>query len=153
MSTLKGIEEILRFPVKHHRMSTGKRNITKDTGIVRRVRVCVAQMKQIKRSESPDGYVWRCLNHKGRKKSIRTGSCIENSKPTLRQFVSVINAWSMNLSRKMAAVMAGPTGKTMVDWFNFHPEVGTFWTERNPRVVGGRGHIVQIDATCVSKAK
>ncbi len=76
-------------------------------------------MTQVKRTETPDGYVWRSPKHKGRKKSIRMGSFIEKSKLTLRQFVSVIYARSLNASGRMAAVMTELEGKTLVDWFNF----------------------------------
>ncbi len=69
-------------------------------------------MTQVKRNDTPDGYLWRCPKHKGRTKSIRTGSFIEKSKLTLRQFVPVIYAWSLNASGRMAAVMTGLAEKT-----------------------------------------
>ncbi len=53
----------------------------------------------------------------------------------------------------MAAVMTGLTEKSIVDWYNFCRDVCARWTRRNPRIVGGPGHVVQIDETCVRKAK
>ncbi len=101
--------------------------------------VCNSRMTQIKRKDALDGFVWRCPKHKGRKKSIRKGSLIEKSKLTLRQFISVVYAWSLNASGRMAAVMTGLTEKSIVDWYNFCRDVCAHWTRRNPRIVGGGG--------------
>ncbi len=70
MCSLERIEEVLRTNEKAIEFLREKR-------ILRRLpplsETCDNQMMQVKRNETPDGYVWSRPKHKGRKKSIRRG--------------------------------------------------------------------------------
>ncbi len=135
---------------KSNRIFTRKKDITKIT-------TTMWNLRQPNDASEEKRYTrWLCLevSKAQRKKEInKAGSFIEKSKLTLRQFVSMIYAWSLNASGRMATVMTGLAEETIVDWINFCRDVCVYWTRRNPRIVGGPGHIVQIDETCVSKAK
>ncbi len=54
---------------------------------------------------------------------------------------------------KMAASLTGVTSRIVTDWFNFYRDVCTLKNRRDPQVVGGVGHIVQIDETVVSRGR
>ena len=43
--------------------------------------------------------------------------------------------------------MVGHT--TLTDWFNFQRDLAVDYLAENPVRLGGRGHIVEIDETCV----
>ncbi len=47
----------------------------------------------------------------------------------------------------------GKNSQRNAGWFNFCRDVCTFKNRRDPQVIGGVGHIVQIDETVVSRAK
>jgi len=45
------------------------------------------------------------------------------------------------------------TVHTLPNWFNMHRDLCIDWMRANPPVIGGPGHIVQIDESLISKAK
>ncbi len=114
--------------------------------------LCNRVMTQIKWLDTKDGYVWRCPDHKGQKKSIRTGSCLDKSRLSLQQFLILSFLWSHDVTVKMAEEMAGLAEKAVKTWFNFYEDVCVSWIENNPPIIGGAGHVVQIAEVVVRKA-
>ncbi len=71
----------------------------------------------------------------------------------LDDFVVLTYLWAANATAKLTAEVTGLTKPTVIDWFNFLRDVCAKWMEANPPIVGGVGHVVQIDESVVSKAK
>ncbi len=72
---------------------------------------------------------------------------------TLDQLISLTFLWSHDATPKMAATLTGVTSRAVTDWFNFCRDVCKLKNRRDPQVVGGVGHIVQIDETVVSRGR
>ncbi len=110
-------------------------------------------MTEVKNNEKRDGCLWRCPSHKSEKKSIRRGSFLEKAHVRLDEFVILTYLWGANASVKLTVEVTGLVKTTVIDWFNFLRDVCANWVRANPPIVGGVGHIVQIDESVVSKAK
>ncbi len=70
--------------------------------------------------------MWRCPDHKGRKKSIRVKSFIEKSHLTMAQFISLAYFWSNEIMVKNTVEMTGLSERAVIDWYNFFREVCSF---------------------------
>ncbi|ESN96916.1 hypothetical protein HELRODRAFT_178716 [Helobdella robusta] len=103
-----------------------------------------------------DGYLWRFRNSRCRAtKTIRHGSFYSHSQLSLTNCILMTYFWSMyDVSQAMvASILDLDVGHTLSDWFNLHRDLCIDWARDNPARVGGPGHIVQIDESCISSAK
>ncbi len=114
---------------------------------------CGRSMTEVKDNEKNDGRVWRCPTHKSEKRSIRRNSFLENARVKLDDFVILTYLWAANATVKLTAEVTELSKPTVIDWFNFLRDVCTNWMRDHPPIVGGIGHVVEIDESVVSKAK
>lgn len=91
-----------------------------------------------------DGCVWRCPRHKGRKKSIRSGSFIEKSHFELKKFIELAYFWALSLPSASVEILCNLNNHTVIDYNNFFRDICSRWLIQNPIRLGGVGNIVQI---------
>ncbi|ESN96498.1 hypothetical protein HELRODRAFT_189269 [Helobdella robusta] len=117
---------------------------------------CLADMRFAESALTADGYLWRCRNSRCRAtKTIRHGSFYSHSQLSLTNCILMTYFWSMyDVSQAtVASILDLDVGHTLPDWFNLHRDLCFDWARDNPARIGGPGHIVQIDESCISSAK
>jgi hypothetical protein len=93
-----------------------------------------------------DKYVWRCRICKSTR-SLRENTFFSNSKLELQQLVDLIFYWSQGLDahlffRRHVQVEAK---NTIADWKNFLRDICVDYVVNYPSMIGGDGHVVEID--------
>lgn len=124
-----------------------------DHEIIPKVKMC-DNNHEMKLSFS-DSVRWRCHHRACRKKkAIRCGTWLENSKLPLETVVHFIYAWSEELtSVKFCAKHLNMCQGSTVDWNNYLREVCVWKMTKASRVIGGEGKIVEIDESLFVKRK
>ncbi len=77
-----------------------------------------------------DGVVFRCPTHKGKKKSIRTGSYFEDSHLSLETLLKLALVWAYEMPVTTAMEMTTVASEAAVQWFQFFRDVCTEWKHR-----------------------
>ncbi|CAF3574980.1 unnamed protein product [Rotaria socialis] len=88
-------------------------------------------------ARASDEFVWRCGKCKSTR-TIRHGTFFSNSKLAIRQVLDLTYFWAES---------------TIVDWKNFSRDLCGEHFSRHPVVIGGPGHIVEIDESAWTKRK
>jgi len=101
-----------------------------------------------------DKVTWRCPPKNCRTTtSIRKGSFFERSGLPLDKLIDLIYYWSLELPHAAIQNELQVDKQTVTDWANFLREVCSTELVRNPVRLGGPGHTVAVDETCVAKRK
>ncbi len=100
-----------------------------------------------------DKRAWRCRSHRNFTKTVRYGSFLENSHLQLRDFIMLTHLWSSNGTVKMAGEYLHLSKKTIIVWFKLYRDICSKWMAANQPIIGGVGHIVQVDEAVISRAK
>ncbi|CAF1582719.1 unnamed protein product, partial [Didymodactylos carnosus] len=103
-----------------------------------------------------DGCRWICKERSCRlTRSIRDGTFFSGSKLEMSQILDLMLFWSQGVdSHKFLRRHCGfASNSTIVDWKNFLCDVCAEHFLRNPAVIGGVGHIVEIDESSWTKRK
>ncbi len=87
------------------------------------------------------------------RKTVRYGSFLENSHLKLRDFIMLTHLWSSNGTVKMAGKYLHLSKKTIIVWFKLYRDICSKWMAANQPIIGGAGHIVQVDEAVISRAK
>ncbi len=95
-----------------------------------------------------DQRAWRCQSHR----TVRYGSFLTNSHLKLRDFIMLTYLWSGNSTVKMAGEILHLSKKTIIVWFKLYRNICTKWMATNQPIIGGVGHIVQVDEAVISRA-
>jgi hypothetical protein len=105
-------------------------------------------------SRSLDEFAWRCIICRSTR-TIRDGTFFSNSKLTLRQVMDLMFYWSQGLdSHVFPSRHCGIKGDaTLVDWKNFMRDICVEYCLKNPAMIGGVGHVVEIDESAWAKQK
>ena len=101
-----------------------------------------------------DGWVWRCATCKSTK-TIRHSTFFSNSKLEIRQILHLMCFWSQELDSHsfLRRHCKFVSESTIVDWKNFVRDICGEYFLRHPAVIGGVGHIVEIDESGWTKRK
>lgn len=114
---------------------------------------CVCEMVLGVKSESSDGYVWRCFKCKT-SRSVRCGSWFAKSKLSLKNIVLFTYMWVHKFSHVQVMRETGMSSRTVVDWYNFCREVCcTLIDSLEVEQIGGVGKVVEIDESLFCKRK
>ena len=101
-----------------------------------------------------DGCVFRCSRCRT-KQSVRFGSFFDQIKKPLRLILTVIFFWSSHTP--VTTVLKNLGGdvslKTLIDYYNFVRDVCTGYFRLNPILLGGIGHVVQIDESKIGRKR
>ena len=105
-------------------------------------------------SKSIDKYKWRCRTCKS-SRSLRDGTIFSQSRLTLQQILDLMMYWSQGLdSHKFIKRNINILGDaTIVDWKNFIRDLCVEYFIRHPVIIGGEGHVVEIDESTWTKRK
>ncbi|KAF1754685.1 hypothetical protein GCK72_021249 [Caenorhabditis remanei] len=137
-------------------------------GIIENDRTCVKCLSGMNLNQDSkiihDKHVWRCLpcrrNKESSKISMRAGSFFENLKLTVVEVFYLAAEWIENPSKTVAEVSKqfGISHTTVVEVQEWFRQMTKQWfkreSEANPNMkLGGPGKIVEIDETCVYRAK
>lgn len=106
---------------------------------------CRRPMTEVKdNSYRYDGLVWRCPKHKGNKRSIRAGSCFENTNISAQNIVQLAYCWALSIPSTTMEILCALSKSTVIEYNSFFRSVCTRWLVENPIRLGGIGHVVQI---------
>lgn len=105
-------------------------------------------------SRMADGWVWRCSKCKSTR-SIRHGTFFANSKLSIRQILDLMYFWSQKLDSHsfLRRHCDFASESTIVDWKNFVRDICAEYFIKHPQIIGGVGHIVEIDESAWTKRK
>lgn len=84
-------------------------------------------------------------------RSIRAGSFFARSKLPISSLVRVMYFWSAQYLWKRAVEDLRLDAKTVVDWYSFCRDIASYEMLTTEMVVGGPGHVVEIDETSLKK--
>ena len=101
-----------------------------------------------------DGWMWRRATCKSTK-SIRHSTFFSNSKLEIGQILDFVYFWSQGLDSHsfLRRHCKFASESTIVDWKKFVRDICGEYFLRHPAVIGGVGHIVEIDGSVWSKRK
>ena len=120
-------------------------------------RGCRSVMELRETSEGTDGYLWRCpLRGCGKRCSLRKGTFFENSNLSMGEILSLVYCWAVGMTMSTTATVMELSHHTVIDWFNCLREECTaklLRLSREDRMLGGAGHIVEIDESLLIKRK
>ena len=117
-------------------------------GVLRRELRCAKcghQMHIIVNRRFPDKMCWKC--YCGKISTIRTQSFGENSNLNMRQLIWIIFMWSNECSVAETAKELGTSEHTVSLQFNRLKEACLLAHARDKPLIGGNGHIVELDET------
>jgi len=121
------------------------------------VRRCRAIMQLRIRTDSVDGYHWKCQSARCRKtKSIRVGNFFSNSNLSLGDLLQIIYCWSVGMSMSTTSTILDISQPTIADWYNLLREECSSKLLRLPqaeKMLGGAGQVVEIDESLMIKRK
>ncbi|CAF1282430.1 unnamed protein product [Didymodactylos carnosus] len=103
-----------------------------------------------------DGYHWRCRVKECRlTRSIRDGTFFANSKLEIQQVLDLMFYWSQGIDTHdfLRRHCKFASESTIVDWKNFLRDTCAEHFLRHPGVIGGVGHVVEIDESAWTKRK
>ncbi len=92
---------------------------------------CNERAIEEKDSGRGDKREWRCWSHRNFSKTI----------------------WSGNSTVKMAGEFLDLSKKTIIVWFKLYRHICSKWMAANQPIIGGVGHVVQVDEEVISRAK
>ena len=111
---------------------------------------CSREMTIIKHN---GGHIYRCPSHKNKKKSLRTGSFLENSKLTYRDFVLICYSWSTERPVFRAVEEFSLSEHSVIQWYQYFRDICSKKLLATDYKIGGPNQIVQIDESLIAKAK
>ncbi|CAF0914041.1 unnamed protein product [Didymodactylos carnosus] len=101
-------------------------------------------------------YQW-CCREKNCKltRSIRDGTFFSNSKLEIQQILDLMYFWAHSLDTHHVLHRQCGLGSewTIVDWKNFLRDICAEYFLRHPAMIGGVGHVVEIDESSWTKRK
>lgn len=105
-------------------------------------------------SRACDQFSWRCITCRSTR-TLRDNTFFSHSKLTLQQVMDLMYYWSQGLDSHIhTARHCGITGDaTIVDWKNFIRDICVEHCLKYPAMIGGVGHIVEIDESAWGKRK
>jgi len=120
-------------------------------------RRCRAIMQLRIRTDSIDGYHWKCQSARCKKtKSIRVGSFFCNSNLSLGDVLQIIYCWSVGMSMSTTSTILDISQTTIVDWYNLLREECSsklLRLQQAEKMLGGAGQVVEIDESLMIKRK
>ncbi|CAF2047827.1 unnamed protein product [Rotaria magnacalcarata] len=101
-----------------------------------------------------DKWKWRCRTCKS-SRSLRDSTFFSQSRLSLQQILDLMMFWSQGLdSHKFLKRNVNILGDaTIVDWKNFKHDLCVEYFIQHPTIIGGIGHIVEIDESAWTKRK
>ena len=116
--------------------------------------LCRREMSIVKSNcHLTDKYVYRCPTHKSKKKSIRNGSFLANSHILFKEFSQIAYFWAYKIPVINIIEMTGKSNKTIIQWYSYFKDACSYYFEENDHLIGGVGHIVEIDESIFAKRK
>jgi transposase-like protein len=113
---------------------------------------CVVEMRQIRDNSRSDNFFFRCPEcHK--KRSIRHGSRLSDSRLSLQQFLYAAYLWTIDVARLQALQMLGVSGKLVTKTFKSFRAACRARLDAMDMRIGGVGSVVQVDESVVYRAK
>jgi hypothetical protein len=113
---------------------------------------CDRPMNLQKREDSIDKITLRCCGCK-RRQSIRHGTFLENMTCTARKFLLYLYFWSNEASIQQLVTYTGISKKTCIDYSSLLRDIPSWKFSVDDQMLGGVGHIVQIDESLLYKPK
>jgi hypothetical protein len=126
-----------------------EKSILRETGFCDQ---CEKGMSLQKSTKSIDGRALRCTKCK-RLKSIRSGTILEKSKITAREFLLFLYHWCNESSINQLSTYTGISRSTCVEYADILRDIVSWKFENEDNKLGGPGHIVQVDESVIYKAK
>ena len=117
---------------------------------------CNQAMKWSKDAHLSDGFRWRCNKRSCRTQvSVRDGSFFSKSRLPLQQLVEMLYMWAYGEATVYKCKREfGTSDRTITDWKNFIRDVCMEMVAvRDPCVIGGVGHKVEIDKSLLFQQK
>lgn len=126
---------------------------------------CMREMTEVsmgrRRRSGGDDKIWRCPSHKNKKLSIRhgkwdygtfyflvksefSGSFLEGSHLTPKQFVALVYLWAHGVPNHVQESLCDLTAPVVIDWNSFLRDICSLQLLNNPIQLGGLGRVVQI---------
>jgi IS1 family transposase len=126
-----------------------ERGVMKSSGYCEQ---CDKVMTLQKREDSIDKKTLRCCTCK-RRLSIRHGTFLEKMACTARKFLLFLYFWSSEASIQQLVVYTGISKKTCIDYSSLFRDIPSWKFSVDDQMLGGVGHIVQIDESLIFKPK
>ncbi|XP_023209731.1 uncharacterized protein LOC111612724 [Centruroides sculpturatus] len=134
-----------------------------DNGLIKKHRNCEngrcagVNVMRLEEVASTDGLIWRCSAGTAcRKKiSIRKDSFFERSHLPIAKIIQLAYMWAFEIDKQdfIQRELQISSPNTVVDWKQFCRDICHEWIIRNPIVIGGPGHTVEIDESCFVRRK
>ena len=113
---------------------------------------CHIPMTHQRYVKSPDQWCLRCPKC-GKRQTVRQNSVIENSKLSLKEFFVFVFQWAHDDRAGEICHELGITSSTATRLLHKLKSACILWKENRRGMIGGTGHIVQIDETQLSRKK
>jgi hypothetical protein len=116
---------------------------------------CGRTMTEVNQSSprKTDEFLYRCPSHKGRKRTIRMNSFLENHNISLVDFIRLVYLWGYRTNVASVSLQTGHSPTTVVQWYSYFRDVCSHYLVERPNMIGGAGHIVEIDESVFSHRK
>lgn len=116
-------------------------------------RSCNRPMSLARRNNTKDQYTWKCSFRDcatNPSVTIRTQSIFEGSKLTLKEYISVIFYWSLELCPTNVSKLTKVSLRSVSVINDLMRDICTRYFVRNPIRLGGEGCTVEADESCFS---